>query len=156
MARRSAGLIPFRWADGGLEVLLGHMGGPLWARKEKGAWTVVKGEHDDAEEPLAAAEREFTEETGLPAPDGERVPLGTIRQKGGKEVVAWAVAGDVDADACVSGTFEMEWPPRSGRRASFPELDRFRWWPVEEAKDVVVGAQVELLDRLAEAVPRPG
>jgi predicted NUDIX family NTP pyrophosphohydrolase len=148
MARRSAGLVPFRWAGGHLEVFLGHMGGPLWARRETGAWTVVKGEYDDTEDALAAAEREFTEETGRPAPDGVRVPLGSVRQRGGKEVVAWAVEGDVDADACTSGTFEMEWPPRSGRHATFPEIDRYRWWPIAAAKEVVVRAQAELLDRL--------
>lgn len=151
-AARSAGLVPYRWTGAGLEVLLGHMGGPLWARREHGAWTILKGEHDTDEDALAAAEREFAEETGQPVPPGVRVPLGSVRQKGGKEVVAWAVEADVDAEACGSGTFEMEWPPRSGRRASFPEIDRFRWWPVDQAKGVVVSAQSVLLDRLTERV----
>lgn len=152
MPRRSAGLLPFRRSGDGIEVLLGHMGGPLWARREAGAWTVLKGEVDDGEDPAAAAEREFVEETGLTPPPGPRLPLGTVRQRGGKEVTAWAVEGDLDAAAAVSGTFEMPWPPRSGRIQAFPEIDRFRWWPLQEARDVVVGAQVELLDRLAAAL----
>lgn len=152
MPRRSAGLLPFRRSGDGIEVLLGHMGGPLWARREAGAWTVLKGEVDDGEDPAAAAEREFVEETGLTPPPGPRLPLGTVRQRGGKEVTAWAVEGDLDAAAAVSGTFEMPWPPRSGRIQAFPEIDRFRWWPLQEARDVVVGAQAELLDRLAAAL----
>jgi predicted NUDIX family NTP pyrophosphohydrolase len=152
MARRSAGLLPYRRSGDGVEVLLGHMGGPLWARREEGAWTVLKGEVDDGEDPAAAAEREFVEETGLTPPPGERLPLGTVRQRGGKEVTAWAVEGDLDAGSAVSGTFEMPWPPRSGRVQAFPEIDRFRWWPLEEARGVVVGAQAELLERLAAAL----
>ncbi|EYR63695.1 DNA mismatch repair protein MutT [Actinotalea ferrariae CF5-4] len=151
--RRSAGLLPFRRAaDGPPEVFLGHMGGPLWARREQGAWTVIKGEVDPGEDAAATAEREFAEETGLAVPSGPRVPLGTVRQRGGKEVTVWAVEADLDADAAVSGTFEMPWPPRSGHVQAFPEIDRFRWWPLVAARDVVVGAQVELLDRLAAAV----
>jgi predicted NUDIX family NTP pyrophosphohydrolase len=154
MVRRSAGLLPFRWRDGEPEVLLGHMGGPLWARREKGAWTVLKGEYTDGEDPAAAAEREFAEETGLGPPPGPRLPLGTVRQRGGKEVTAWAVEAEVDAEAAVSGTFEMVWPPRSGRVQAFPEIDRFRWWPLGGAREVVVGAQAELLDRLEAVVRR--
>lgn len=152
MVRRSAGLLPFRWRDGDLEVLLGHMGGPLWARREEGAWTVLKGEHTDEEDPAAAADREFAEETGLAPPEGERLSLGTVRQRGGKEVTAWAVEAEVDVDAAVSGTFGMVWPPRSGRVQAFPEIDRFRWWPLAQARGAVVGAQAELLDRLEAAV----
>jgi predicted NUDIX family NTP pyrophosphohydrolase len=156
MVRRSAGLLPFRRRDGVVEVFLGHMGGPLWARREEGAWTVLKGEHTDDEDPRAAAEREFAEETGLVPPPGERVPLGTVRQRGGKEVTAWAVEADLDPGAAVSGTFEMVWPPRSGRLQAFPEIDRFRWWPLAQARGVVVGAQAELLDRLAVLVQDAG
>lgn len=152
MARRSAGLLPYRRSGAGVEVLLGHMGGPLWARRDAGAWTVLKGEVDDGEDPAAAAEREFAEETGLVPPPGGRLPLGTVRQRGGKEVTAWAVEADLDAAAAVSGTFEMVWPPGSGRVEAFPEIDRFRWWPLEEARGVVVEAQAELLDRLAGAL----
>lgn len=152
MVRPSAGLLPFRRRAGGLEVFLGHMGGPLWTRREEGAWTVLKGEHADDEDPAAAAEREFAEETGLASPPGDRIPLGTVRQRGGKEVTAWAVEAELDPDAAVSGTFALVWPPRSGRVQEFPEIDRFRWWPVDQARGVVVAAQAELLDRLEAAV----
>lgn len=130
------------------------MGGPFWARKEAGAWTVPKGEPLDAEDPHATALREFAEELGLPAPEGPDVDLGTVRQKAGKTVRAWARRADLDVDELPAGrsTVELEWPPRSGRRVAFPELDRVRWWPVDEARGVVVGAQAELLDRLVTAV----
>ena len=148
--RTSAGLLLFRRdAGGAVEVLLGHMGGPFWAGKVAGAWSVPKGEHDAEEEPLAAAVREFTEEVGLAPPPGADVPLGTVRQRAGKSVTVWAREGDLDPRAAVPATFEMEWPPRSGRRQTFPELDELRWWPLDAARDVVVAAQAELLDRLA-------
>ncbi|MDQ3456327.1 MAG: NUDIX domain-containing protein, partial [Actinomycetota bacterium] len=127
--RRSAGLLVYRVGASGVEVLLGHMGGPLWARRDEGGWTLPKGEYDAAsEEPLAAARREFTEELGLPAPDGAVLSLGEVVQAGGKRVVAFAVEGDLDPDTVVPGTFEMAWPPRSGRVQSFPELDRVEWF----------------------------
>lgn len=146
-SRTSAGLLLHRTVGDGLEVLLGHMGGPFWAGREAGAWTIPKGEYVD-EDPHAAALREFAEELGVAPPDGPDVPLGTVRQKGGKTVTAWARRGDLDLTSVVPGTFEMEWPPRSGRLRSFPELDEVRWWPVGPARDVVVAAQVELIDRL--------
>lgn len=147
--RRSAGLLLFRDSSGGtLDVLLGHMGGPMWSRRER-AWTVPKGEIDAGEDDLAAAEREFAEELGFAPPPGENVDLGEIRQKAGKVVVAWARRADPDLSGFVSNTFEIEWPPRSGRRQSFPELDRVAWFALDEARDLVVAAQVELLDRLA-------
>jgi predicted NUDIX family NTP pyrophosphohydrolase len=155
---RSAGLLLYRrvpdgptGADGGLEVLLGHMGGPFWARKEAGAWTIPKGEHTDAEDPHAAAVREFTEEIGVPPPPGPDIALGSVRQRAGKTVTVWARAGDLDPATAVSNLVEMEWPPRSGRRQTFPELDRVRWVPVAEARDLVITAQAELLDRLVQA-----
>jgi predicted NUDIX family NTP pyrophosphohydrolase len=149
--RRSAGLLLFRRAaDGGLEVLLGHMGGPYYARKDAGAWTVPKGEYTPDEPAWEAARREFREELGLAPPDGEAVPLGEVRQAGGKVVAAWAVAADLDPAAVVPGTFTMEWPPRSGRRQEFPELDRVRWFGLDEARTVIVKAQAAFLDRLAE------
>jgi predicted NUDIX family NTP pyrophosphohydrolase len=156
VASRSAGLLLYRRTpDGTLEVLLGHMGGPFWARKDAGAWTLPKGEYDpDSEDAHDAALREFAEELGLPAPTdpaGADLPLGTVRQRAGKTVTAWARCADLDVSLVVPGTFEMEWPPRSGRRATFPELDQVAWWPVPEARRLVVGAQVELLDRLAQA-----
>nr|WP_202559054.1 NUDIX domain-containing protein [Streptomyces sp. SID5789] len=133
-----------------LQVLLGHMGGPFYARREAGAWTVPKGEYDSAEPAWDAARREFQEELGLPPPDGEAVPLGEVRQAGGKVVTVWAVEADLDPATVVPGTFRMEWPPRSGRIQDFPELDRVAWFPVERAREVIVTAQAAFLDRLAE------
>jgi predicted NUDIX family NTP pyrophosphohydrolase len=150
--RRSAGLLLFRVASGGLEVLLVHPGGPLWARRDDGAWSIPKGEHDDGEDPLSAARREFEEELGSPppAPDVELVDLGEIRQKSGKIVRAWALAGDLDPDLLRSNTFEMEWPPRSGHRQQFPEVDRAQWFGLDEARVKLNPAQAELIDRLAQ------
>ncbi|MFF8595571.1 NUDIX domain-containing protein [Streptomyces sp. NPDC015220] len=149
--RRSAGLLLFRRAgDGGLEVLLGHMGGPLWARRDVGAWTVPKGEYEPGEPAWDAARREFQEELGLAPPDGEAVPLGEVRQANGKIVTAWAVEGDLDPASVVPGTFSMEWPPHSGRTGEFPELDRVQWLGLDRAREVIVTAQAAFLDRLAE------
>ncbi|WP_055594149.1 NUDIX domain-containing protein [Streptomyces hirsutus] len=147
---RSAGLLVFRHTDHGLEVLLGHMGGPFFARRDAGAWTVPKGEYDAGETAWDAARREFEEELGLPPPDGEAVPLGEVRQSGGKTVTAWAVEGDLDPAAVVPGTFRMEWPPKSGRMQEFPELDRVQWLALDRARELVVSAQAAFLDRLAE------
>ncbi|MFD4952729.1 MULTISPECIES: NUDIX domain-containing protein [unclassified Streptomyces] len=148
--RRSAGLLLFRRSGDGLEVLLGHMGGPFFARRDAGAWTVPKGEYDPEEPAWDAARREFQEELGLPPPDGEAVPLGEVRQTNGKTVTAWAVEGDLDPAAVVPGTFLMEWPPRSGRTQEFPELDRVAWLGLDRAREVIVTAQSAFLDRLAE------
>ena len=115
---RSAGLLVYRVRDGVPEVLIGHMGGPFWAKKDEGAWSVFKGEYEDSEDPLAAARREFEEETGSPPPDGTPLALGEVRQSSGKRVIAWAVEGDLDPATVVSNTFTTEWPPRSGRRSS--------------------------------------
>ena len=146
-ARRSAGLLLYRETPG-LEVLLAHMGGPFWVRKDAGAWTIPKGEYDDGEEPLAAARREFAEELGSAPPAGAVIELGSVRQKAGKVVTAWAVRGDFDPATLRSNTFEMEWPPRSGRRAAFPEIDRVEWFDLVAAREKVASAQVAFLDRL--------
>ncbi|MDP1848491.1 MAG: NUDIX domain-containing protein, partial [Solirubrobacteraceae bacterium] len=147
----SAGLLLFRERDdGALEVLLGHMGGPFWARKDEGAWSIPKGELDPGEEPLAAALREFAEELGHAPPDGPVVELGEIRQKAGKRVVAFAVEGDFDPAQIVPGTFELQWPPRSGRTQTFPEVDRVAWFDLPTAAAKIVRGQVALLERLAE------
>ncbi|MFB7632194.1 NUDIX domain-containing protein [Streptomyces sp. NPDC056149] len=147
--RRSAGLLLHRrGADGGVEVLLAHMGGPLWARRDAGAWTVPKGEYLPPEEPLAAARREFAEELGTAPPDGRYLPLGEVRQSGGKVVTVWAVAGALDPDRIVPGTFEMEWPRGSGAVRSFPEIDRVAWCTPEEARGRLVTAQRAFVDRL--------
>ncbi|MGV9233125.1 NUDIX domain-containing protein [Streptomyces nigra] len=148
--RRSAGLLLFRRTDAGPEVLLGHMGGPYFARRDAGAWTVPKGEYAPDEPAWDAARREFQEELGLPPPDGEAVPLGEVKQAGGKTVTVWAVEADLDPAAVVPGTFAMEWPPRSGRTREFPELDRVAWLPLDRARELIVKAQAAFLDRLAE------
>ena len=147
MPAKSAGVIPYRFREGRAEVLIGHMGGPHWARRER-AWSIVKGEYEEPEEPLAAARREFREETGAEIPAEGWLALGEVRQAGGKRVIAWAVQAELDAASLRSGTFEMEWPPRSGRRERFPELDRLQWWPLQEARRLLVAAQAELIDAL--------
>ncbi|HWM59986.1 MAG TPA: NUDIX domain-containing protein [Pseudonocardia sp.] len=151
----SAGLLLHRAAAVGPELLLGHMGGPFWARKDEGAWSIPKGEHRPDEDPQAAAVREFTEELGAPPPPGPLVPLGTVRQKGGaKAVTVFALHGDFDADDITPGTFELEWPPRSGRMRSFPEIDRAAWFAPDAARRKLVGGQVEFVDRLLELIAR--
>ena len=152
MPKTSAGLLLYRRRDSGIEVLLGHMGGPFWARKDDAAWSVPKGEHDPGEEPFAVALREFEEELGSPVPAGEFVPLGEVRQSGGKVLTVWAAEGELDAGATRSNTFTLEWPPRSGRMAEFPEIDRAAWVPVDEARAKLVRGQVPLLDRLIAAL----
>ena len=149
--KRSAGLLLFRHTDHGLEVLLGHMGGPFFARRDAGAWTLPKGEYDPEESAWDAARREFREELGLPPPDGEAVPLGEVRQTGGKTVTAWAVEADLDPTSVEPGTFTMEWPPGSGHIQEFPELDRVEWIGLDRARDVIVKAQATFLDRLRDS-----
>jgi len=143
--KRSAGVLLRRVSDG--SVLIVHPGGPFWARKDAGAWSIPKGEHDEGEEPEACARREFLEELGVEAPS-VLTDLGTVRQKNRKEVRAFYGEGDLDASAVVSNTFEMEWPPRSGKRQSFPEIDRAEWFDVETARSKLNPAQAEFLDRL--------
>jgi predicted NUDIX family NTP pyrophosphohydrolase len=129
-------------------VLLVHPGGPFWAKKDAGAWSIPKGEYVDGEEdPLACARREFEEELGTPPPD-DLVPLGEVRQKSGKRVTAWAAAGDLDPTGIVSNTFTIEWPPRSGRMREFPEIDRAAWFALDEAREKINSAQAAFLDRL--------
>ncbi len=149
MAKRSAGLLLYRLKSGQPEVLLVHPGGPYWAKKDDGAWSIPKGEYTEGEEPLAAARREFEEETGI-CPEGEAIPLGTIRQPGGKLVTAFAMEGDLDAAAIRSNTFSMEWPPRSGRMQTFPEVDRAGWFGKEEAERKILRGQLPILRALWE------
>ena len=152
MPKESAGLVMYR-ADGSrLEVLLVHPGGPFWARKDQGVWSIPKGEYDQGEDPLATALRELEEETGHLLPEADLLELGDIRQRGGKVLTAWAVAGDLDPDAITSNTFTMEWPPRSGRLREFPEVDRAGWFDVPTAREKVLAAQAELIDRLLGAL----
>jgi predicted NUDIX family NTP pyrophosphohydrolase len=150
MTKRSAGILLFRRKPD-LEVFLVHPGGPFWAKKDLGAWSIPKGEYAEGEEPLAAARREFEEETGV-ALSGEFLALGEIRQAGGKIVEAWALERDLDAAAIRSNTFEMEWPPRSGRMRAFPEVDRAAWLSVPAAEEKLIPAQAALVARLAQKV----
>jgi predicted NUDIX family NTP pyrophosphohydrolase len=148
MARTAAGLLLFRRKDDGIEVLLVHPGGPLWAKKDEGAWSIPKGEIESGEEPLATARREFAEELGSPV-SGDFIPLESIRQASGKVVHAWAVEADFDPTTLRSGTFSMEWPPRSGRQQHFPEVDRAQWFTIDEARRKINTAQIALLDQLS-------
>lgn len=152
MPRTSAGLLVYRRGPSGIQVLLVHPGGPLWARRDEGAWSIPKGEHGPEEDALAAARREFREELGQDPPDGEPLALGEVRQPGGKRVTAWALEGDLDVGEVRGDTFEMEWPPRSGRIARFPEVDRAGWFDPEEARRKLLPGQVPFLDRLLAAL----
>jgi predicted NUDIX family NTP pyrophosphohydrolase len=139
-----------RRRDGELEVLLVHPGGPFWARRDAGAWSIPKGEYAEGEDPLAAARREYAEELGSPAPDGDVHDLGEIRQKSGKLVRAWTLEGDLDADSIVSNTVDIEWPPRSRRTISIPEVDRAQWFGLADARERINPAQAAFLERLQE------
>ncbi len=145
---RSAGLLIYRRGRGALEVLLVHPGGPMWTRRDAGAWSVPKGEYASGEEGLAAARREFAEELGVAPPDGEPVDLGEIRQRSGKLVHAWALPGDLDVCEIRSNTVMVQWPPRSGKEIEVPEVDRAEWFDLARARGKINPAQAELLDRL--------
>jgi predicted NUDIX family NTP pyrophosphohydrolase len=153
-ATRSAGVLLYRRGDdGAVEVLIGHMGGPFWARKDAGGWSIPKGEAGPDEEPLDVARREFAEELGVPVPASEFVDLGELRVTSGKLLTVWAAEGDLDAGSTRSNTFTIEWPPRSGRMQEFPEIDRAAWFPVDQARQKLVKGQVPFLDRLLASVP---
>ena len=157
VAKPSAGLLVYREVSGAVEVLLVHPGGPLWARKDDGAWSIPKGELDEGEEPLAAARREFAEETGIAADGpafGDFVALDAVRQPGGKLVHAYAVRGEADAGSVRSNTFAMEWPPKSGRQQAFAEVDRAAWFLLEEAEAKILRGQAPFLDQLREKLRR--
>lgn len=156
MPKKSAGLLLFRDVSGHLEVLLVHPGGPFWAKKDEGAWSIPKGEFEDDEDPLAAAKREFQEETGVACPTGEVIPLEPVRQPSGKAVHAWAIKGDFDPAALKSNTFSMEWPPKSGRRQEFPEVDRAEWLSIDVAKRKILKGQVPFLDQLQQQLGGSG
>ncbi|MFE4631831.1 NUDIX domain-containing protein [Streptomyces sp. NPDC056773] len=164
-AKRSAGLLLFRpaaapapaaGAGAGVEILLGHMGGPLWERRDAGAWSIPKGEYEPGETARDAARREFEEEVGLPPPEGPYLPLGEVRMTGGKLVTIWAVRADLDPALAVPGTFTMEWPPKSGRTQEFPELDRVEWFAPDAARTKLVVSQIPFLERLLELLPDQG
>lgn len=147
MAKNSAGLLMYRYREGELEVFLVHPGGPFWAKKDSGSWSIPKGEFKPGEDPLASAQREFREETGFDA-KGEFVPLQAAKQPSGKIVHAWAVEGDCDAERIKSNTFSLEWPPNSGKRQDFPEVDRAGWFTMDAARSKIVKGQIAFLDEL--------
>jgi predicted NUDIX family NTP pyrophosphohydrolase len=151
MPKQSAGLVMYRRRDGALEVLLVHPGGPFWAKKDLGAWSIPKGEHEPDEDPLAAARREFAEETGI-LPEGDFIALRPVRQRSGKIVRAFAIEGDIDPATIKSNTFVMEWPPHSGQRREFPEIDRAAWFTIDVARQKLIPGQVALVDELQRAL----
>jgi predicted NUDIX family NTP pyrophosphohydrolase len=153
--KRSAGLLMYRKRRDELEVLLVHPGGPLWEKKDQGAWTVPKGEYEENEKPLAAAQREFFEETGFIS-SGNFIELGSVRQKSGKVVIAWAFEGDCDPAQLVSNTCEIEWPPKSKKRLEIPEVDRGRWFTISTARQFIRLEQVPLLEILENKVAPKG
>jgi predicted NUDIX family NTP pyrophosphohydrolase len=155
MAKRSAGILLYRFGANGPEVLLVHPGGPFWARKDLGAWSIPKGEIDPGENPQKTALREFREETGTTLPDGPFLDLGEVRQKGGKVVVAFGLEGDLDPALISSDLVEIEWPPRSGRKLSIPEIDRAAWFTLGEARERILASQAPFLDRVSDHLAPP-
>jgi predicted NUDIX family NTP pyrophosphohydrolase len=156
MSKLSAGILLFKMTGDTIVVLIAHPGGPFWAKKNLGAWSVPKGEYADGDDPHEAALREFLEELGSPAPEGRSIDLGEIKQSSGKRIRVWSVEGDLDPSSIVSNAFEIEWPPRSGESAEFPEVDRASWETVANARLKLVKGQVEFLDRLMEALGSTG
>lgn len=156
MVARSAGILLFRRAAGGVEVLIAHMGGPFWARKDAGAWSIPKGEHEPEEDAYDAARREFAEELGAAPPAGEALDLGEIRQRNGKVVHAWAIEGDFDETTAVSNVITIEWPRGSGRTQQIPEVDRVAWFSVDAAREKLIKGQASFLDRLVDLAGRAG
>ena len=150
--KRSAGILLYRRRAGRLEVLLAHPGGPWWRNKDAGAWGIPKGLIDAGEDPLAAARREFEEETGQPAPAGEAIALTPLRQASGKLVLAWALEGDCDTACIRSNDFPMEWPPRSGQVQQFPEIDRAEWFALDAAREKAIAGQRAFLDELERVI----
>jgi predicted NUDIX family NTP pyrophosphohydrolase len=153
--KRSAGILMFRGRGRGIRLLLVHPGGPFWAKKDDGAWSIPKGEYDEGEDPLAVARREFEEELGSPAPAGGVIELGELVQPSRKQIIAYAIEGDFDPSSLKSNLFEMEWPPKSGTMQSFPEVDRAEWFTVEEAREKILSGQRAFIERLLERLEIP-
>lgn len=156
MPKLSAGLLLYRVVDGGLDVLIAHPGGPFWARKDDGAWSIPKGEYDTGEDPWTVARREFEEELGKAVPDGPRIDLAPLKQPSGKIVTVFAVRADLDLDGAHSNTFTLEWPKGSGNLREFPEIDRVDWFPIAQARSKLLKGQRPLLDQLVSAVEADG
>ncbi|MCT7662017.1 NUDIX domain-containing protein [Mycobacterium deserti] len=154
MPKLSAGLLLYRVVDDQVEVLIGHPGGPFWARKDDSAWSIPKGEYAEGDDPWSAAVREFEEELGKIPPDGPRIDFAPLRQPSGKVITAFAVRGDLDLEGTFSNTFELEWPKGSGKFKEFPEIDRVGWFSVAEARSKLLKGQLPLLDRLLDALER--
>ncbi|BBY83643.1 NUDIX domain-containing protein [Mycolicibacterium pulveris] len=152
MPKLSAGLLLYRMLDGDVEVLIGHPGGPFWARKDDGAWSIPKGEYSEEEDPWTVAQREFEEEIGKPPPEGPRIELAPVKQPSGKVITVFAVRGDLDLTGSVSNTFELEWPKGSGKIREFPEIDRVGWFSVAQARSKLLKGQRPLLDQLLAAL----
>ena len=152
MPKRSAGVLLYRVADGSVEVLIGHPGGPFWAKKDEGSWSIPKGEYLEDEDPWKAAQREFAEELGKQVPNGPRIDIPALKQPGGKIITAFAVCGDLDLDGTVSNTFTLEWPKGSGNVREYPEIDRAEWVSVAEARSKLLKGQRPLLDQLLDAI----
>jgi predicted NUDIX family NTP pyrophosphohydrolase len=152
MTKFSAGILVYRKRNGQIEVLLAHHGGPFWAKKDDGAWSIIKGEYEDDEAPFDAAKREFKEETSHDAPDGEYIDLGEFKRKDGKTIKAWAVEADFDPKTIISNTFEMEWPPKSANMQEFPENDRAEWFSLSAATPKMNTGQTVFLERLADKI----
>lgn len=155
MSKRSAGIVLFKGRGDALRLLLVHPGGPFWAKKDDGAWSIPKGEYDEGEDPFLVARREFEEELGIPAPDGEVIELGELVQPSRKLITAFAVAGDFDTSRLRSNMFDLEWPPKSGRMQSFPEVDRAEWFMRDEARRKILPGQRSFIDRLLERLGEP-
>lgn len=155
MPKLSAGIVLYRRQEGQLEVFLVHPGGPFWKSKDRGAWSIPKGEYESEEDPFAAVRREFEEETAFRLPRGEVKPLGEIKQAGGKVVKAWALEGDCVAEDIRSNLFNLEWPPKSGKIQEFPEVDRAGWFDLKEAREKLLPSQLEFLERLEQAAGEP-
>lgn len=153
MPRRSAGILPYKWLNGELQILLVHPGGPFWRNRDNGAWSVAKGEYESDEAPEAAARREFAEETGWTA-DGPMIKLDEIRQAGGKYLSIYAMEAEFDPATFVSNAFQMEWPPRSGRLGSFPEVDQVAWFGLPEAREKILPSQRDLLDQVQQVAAK--
>ena len=149
MKKQSAGVLLYRFKDRELQVLIAHPGGPFFAKKDNGNWSIPKGLYEDDEDPFEAAKREYEEEIGAPVPSGPYLELGEIKREDGKTICAWAAEGDVDESKVKSNTFEMEWPPRSGKKQEFPEIDKALWFNLDSASQKLQPAQVEFLKRLA-------